>query len=731
MENIKSLTSIPSTSMDLFKTQNEFEVPIYQRRYEWTIVEIDQLFNDLNEFYRDNKELLIDDDVDVSYYLGNIVTKQQTDSFGSVEKELLVDGQQRMTTLLLIFKALASSLNMITIDSEIKNKYKDALDKRMFLQNSNPKERMLKIKNQQSDKILTAIIEDTISEGEKSNRYWQNYKRIKENLNINSKTELEKWLKILRHTRLVKIVLGSKDNEISVFDSINSKGKSLHILDLIRNYFFLNLEKLKAPENLKYKINDTFDEMIKICFKSKSQKREVDEILAQRFIASILVLETGDYVASENRDVLYNNFKKVFQKNFISLEEIKNLHINLGNYYFWLSEFQKIAKEKKVMTSEKMSLAYICSSKLMLYMPILFGLKNNLKHEKISIDEFYKTIKLLDFHNIVLSSTTGNKDNKFYVQLIKHVGKNDLSYEKIFNYLTPNSSDETNKSKFPTKEVFEQGFIEFPIYKTNKSLAKYLLTKIENYLQKEIENKDLQMDEQLPMNNSYTLEHIMPQTLSEKWKEEVSELLHIKNIDKFGNLTLLSSKANGYSSNWPYEKKRKTFENSKYIINNHFLVDKYKNWNINEDENDIDDRTKEFIEILYKIHGNPFSLFKKPSNSKVSNPYYKHILRWNKLKDKKSKWVDAISLILHYRYPDKMDVMEIYEILKGLEKNIDELFSFKVIEPGWVSERLRRNDIDITPSDDFKKEKDLFKNDDGEYSLTDDWKEEMDEILKK
>jgi hypothetical protein len=224
----------------------------------------------------------------------------------------------------------------------------------------------------------------------------------------------------------------------------------------------------------------------------------------------------------------------------------------------------------------------------------LFALKNNLKDEKIDNNEFDKIINLLDFHNVVLGfSNNSNKDNKYLLNYLSK-NKDNIKYENLYGFLLGLGTE--NKSSLSTKEDFENSILFKNIYKADKQLTKYVLSKIENHLQY---NSSKGMQEIVSFNSSISIEHIIPNNLGNDDKDKIDEMLHHNKAQCLGNLSLLMPKPNAGIGNDTYAIKKERYFKSKLFINNKELIEKFDNFELNITKNDIDLRGKNLTKLIY------------------------------------------------------------------------------------------------------------------------------------
>ncbi len=666
-----------------------FYIPIYQRKYNWTSEnEVQQLISDLKQFQ--DEELY---KLNSSYYLGNIIVKAEVDDISeAIKKYILIDGQQRLTTILLLIKTLKYFLIEINDHSPI-DKFEqklETLDNILFINRATSAggESTLKIDNPESDSILNKIFR--YSEDSKisdkailDSNYYKNYQYFKENLNIENESDWQKWLDTLKKVKFVKVTLGMDDKEIAVFESINSKGLPLNTLDLIRNYLFLIAEKLNANEHLKSRINEILTTKLEPRF-TKVKTGEKDEKKINRFFSAHIAKEKlEDYTKEKN--ILYKAYKLLLPINS-TLEEFENALNKLERDVDTYNSLVTSSKEFiKTPITKDVSKTFLAQSKLELYLPLFLILQEKLFNEKITKEEFDQIFDLLDIHNISLAvANRKNSDNRFLFKYIEKC-KGDIEYNSLLEYLTSNIN---NKSRLTTREEFIDGLENTKIYESNSKIALYILYRIENYLRgtsgENIEFK-------------YSLEHVFPQS-DKNWKENFDDVdFKNKHLHTIGNLTLVKNKLNSKLSNKKWSEKKVILKNESSLKINEEITNN-ENWNVFKDNNDITRRKDALLNYIDKIwKTSPMNNVVVSEDDHDENETLSLISKINKL-----SIVEAMKIVMYRRYGEyltlneiKDELIDLYDYVSDNEFDIDVSFSRdKISTGGWMTERLMNNQID-------------------------------------
>ncbi|MDE5841638.1 MAG: DUF262 domain-containing protein, partial [Malacoplasma sp.] len=300
-------------------SENLFDVPPYQRTYHWDKENIKKLINDVEEhiMIKNNGKLELRD-----YYFGNIIVKRNSNNLIT-----LVDGQQRVTTCILIAKVLHRLLA-----KKLKEKKSDKHDdlllelRKVYFYYNSDDDPKIKLNNLSNNHKLEDILNDNEEdEKESDDNYNKNFKFLLSYFKPKEIEDLINYTNAFRKLNCAVIFLENYDNENLVFESINSKGKKLQQCDLIKNYIF----SISNDE----KIYDYYNNVFLKNFKNYKEETEF-----YRLFDSCI---NGKPPESINGTKIYESFKKRYKKNndeFIfnenDLEELKEF---LAVYKYCLS----------------------------------------------------------------------------------------------------------------------------------------------------------------------------------------------------------------------------------------------------------------------------------------------------------------------------------------------------------------------------------------------------------
>ncbi|GAA8139921.1 DUF262 and DUF1524 domain-containing protein [Helicobacter pylori] len=470
--------------------KNQLVIPIYQRVYSWEKEQCKQLWDDIIKIGGDDK-------MD-GHFIGSIlyVLDGITHSNNIL---LIIDGQQRLTTITLLLTALRNHLSDEVKRKEIEDHYLINSDK------DGDKKFRLILSESDKDTLLYLIDKDRRKPSEPSLKIMENFKLFEEWIRKNT-DKLETIFKGLEKLMIVEIALGKgKDDPQLIFESMNSKGIELTQTDLIRNYIVMETE-IEKQEGFYNKYWRAMEEEF------KQNKKWFD-----RFVRHYLTIKTREI---PNINKVYVALKDYRQKEGIGIEDLlKDLQKYCG--YFCQIAFKKEADKDDL----NKALGFLVDLEMDVIYPLLLELYSDYSDGVLSKDDFRRSIALIESY-ICRRAVCGlgtNSLNKVFPSFTKHIQKDEYfkSLEAHFGYLT-------EKQRFPNNDEFKKLFITIDFYHFQK--RQYFFERLENFDTKE------------PVNTKgLTIEHIMPQKLTEEWEKDLGENfqeIHDKYLHTIGNLTL-------------------------------------------------------------------------------------------------------------------------------------------------------------------------------------------------
>ncbi|WP_208386405.1 DUF262 and DUF1524 domain-containing protein [Helicobacter pylori] len=513
---------------------NQFVIPIYQRLYSWKKEQCEQLWDDIIKIGGNDKMN--------GHFIGSILYVRVDDTHSS--PLLIIDGQQRLTTITLLLIALR---NRSSEEVEILEKFSRKKVESYLINSDKDGDKKFRLILSESDKdtLLSLIDKDRRKPSEPSLKIVENFKLFEKWIRKNT-DKLETIFKGLEKLMIVWIALNKeKDDPQLIFESMNSKGIELTQADLIRNYIIMETEDEKQED-----FYNQYWRAMEENFK-QSEKQSKREDLFNKFVRHYLTIKTGK-IPNEKR--VYEAFKDYQQKEGIEIEDL------LKDLQKYCGYFCQIAFKKEADKDLNKALSFLVDLEMDVVYPLLLELYSDYKDGVLSKQDFIPIIALTESY-ICRRAVCGippNGLNKFFPSFTKKIDKKQYlkSVEEHFGSLTGNQ-------KFPNDFEFKDSFITKELYgrnKTKKKKTKYFLERLENFDTKE------------PVNTQEcTIEHIMPQTLNLEWERDLGEnfqAIHEKYLNTIGNLTLTGYNEK-YSNNSFKEKRdmEKGFKQSPLKLN--------------------------------------------------------------------------------------------------------------------------------------------------------------------
>lgn len=523
---------------EILNGNKQFLIPVYQRFYSWDIEQCKRLWNDIVEMQRKGK---------VGHFVGSIVNIAEQAMPTGVQKYMIIDGQQRMTTLTLLLLALRdyaiknpgdTSINARRIDNMLlKNEYENGDERYKLL-----------LTETDRDILINLVEEKPIAEGTRS-RLIENYKFFADKLADKEILPAEVYESIGK-LQIVNITLDrAVDDAQAIFESLNSTGKELSESDLIRNYVLMGLE----PSEQIYVYEHLWRPMEQL-FVYETQGTVMDA-----FFRHYLTMKLAR-IPKQGR--VYEEFK-LYHLNceFGTIRELCQDLLDYAKYYtnivFKRNSDLDLKKLYEEIIDLRMEVSY----------PFLLKIHHDCTDGIITSDELKEILKLCISYVLrrAICEIPTNSMNKTFATLKNYIKPDDyLNSVKAFFVM-----QDTYK-EFPDNDKFEGAFVSRDIY--NMRARNYILSRLENF-----ENKAPIIIE------NYTIEHIMPQNknLSLEWQADLGadwQEVQKKYLHTIGNLTLTAY--NSEMSDRPFREKMNMpggFKESALRLNKYIVL--LNEWN--------------------------------------------------------------------------------------------------------------------------------------------------------
>lgn len=499
-----------TTLNKLLNTSRQFIVPIFQRNYSWQKRQYEQLWFDILRASKFKEKQ--------NHFIGSIVYIDMGTPAGRPQQLLLIDGQQRLTTISILLCAIKDYVQKFNLETKLINLAKI---KNQFLYNSDEidEDRYKLLLNVQDKETYIKLIDNTIFTVNKPATniikcYEFFYERIEDFIKQHGQID-EIYAGIFKLS-LVSISLDKdSDNPQMIFESMNSTGKDLSQTDLLRNYLLMDL----TPEK-QTRLYKTYWKPMEELFGEDIYKNDVNKF--DYFIRDFLTLksDTGHICKINN---VYENFKRYYLDNNCEKFAVLKDLFTYAKYYVCIDLLQEKDDELKLYWQEFKKL-----DSHVVY-PFLLKLYDDYSRQILIKEDFKKILQVVISYlwRRAICEIPTNSLSKTFATLYQAVDKEDYVNSVIKAFVFKSSykrfpSDYEVREKLQTKDIY------------HFRLRKYLLEALENYYHKE----------PIDLNTAnYTIEHIMPQNiehnlswqqmLGEDWQEVHSLYLHT-----LGNLTI-------------------------------------------------------------------------------------------------------------------------------------------------------------------------------------------------
>ena len=474
----------------------QFLIPIFQRRYSWEQRHCEQLWRDVLRIGQDKEAH--------AHFLGSVVYMEHgIYSASAVTQLVVIDGQQRLTTLSLLLCAMGRAIELQGGEIDITRKKLE----NYYLFNADEegeyhyKQRLTRRDN---DTLIQLLVGKELP-ADVSHSLVENYHFFEEKL---KKADLKTVYEGIQKLIIVDISLNRDyDNAQLIFESLNSTGLELSQADLIRNYVLMEQDpgfQKRLYEDYWYPMEQRFGEEYTKRF--------------DRFIRDYLTLKTGQ-IPKVNE--VYDRFKDYTdgKKRPEALEEIiEDIHRHSKHYV-------RIARLEEEDSELHACLQDIHDLEVEVTFPLLLGVYEDYMQDQINKTDVIEVFRLIESY-VFRRAICGIPTNSLHRTFAALTGK--IDKENYVQSLKVAFCHMTGTQRFPSDAEFQQGFLVKDAYNFDRCI--YLLLKLENLERKEsISFED------------YTIEHVMPQSLSEEWEAELGENateVHEKCLHMIGNLTL-------------------------------------------------------------------------------------------------------------------------------------------------------------------------------------------------
>ena len=485
---------------DFLSKRMQLSIPIYQRTYSWMERECVQLWNDILRTGRNNSNS--------GHFIGSVVyIEEKGFQLSKVPMLLVIDGQQRLTTVMLILEALSRRMDSQGPSSGLSA---NALREYYLLNPHQTGDEVFKLKLTETDKeSLFSLIRNVPLPANPSLRIKENFTFFQNR--INAMSDPGPLIRGLMKLMIVDIALErGQDNPQLIFESMNSTGRELTPGDLIRNFLLMGLNS----QDQKRLYKDHWHPM------EEAFGQEAYGKLFSEFVRNYLTLRNNGEIPVKKR--IYEEFK-IYAESTDTETLIADIH-KYADYYCAM----RLKQEK----DRKLGSAFrdLAELKADVAFPLLLKMYHDYREGILEPEDFCKAVRMCEsyvFRRAVCRIPT-NSLNQTFSSSLRAINKRHY-LESLQAYFLNQSS--SSYRRFPNDE-------EFKHYMSNRNLYNFPRR---SYWLRRLENHHRTKEFVLP--SEYTIEHIMPQNknLSQEWRDELGpewQKIQEKYLHTLGNLTL-------------------------------------------------------------------------------------------------------------------------------------------------------------------------------------------------
>lgn len=552
-------------------------IPVYQRNYDWTPKQCSRLFDDLEE--------LLSDEARPKHFFGALVGYSE-DTFNWV----VIDGQQRMTTVSLLMLALAHALEAGEVsaggsDPDSGTKLAQRLVNN-YLTLSDGGDQKFKLKPVKDDAKAYAKLFGPEAHFLEESKITANYRYFRDRLRHTQFNATDLWQRGISQLEVMLLDLEAHDDPQRIFESLNSTGLALKEADKIRNLVLMDLAS-KEQERLythywnPMEVNTNF---------------KTDE-----FIRWYLVAQTGK---TPKKDGVFDFFKSYLTKGDRTAAEVVTD----------LFEFSEIERTlRTASTGERVVDRRLRQANLILgdvVKPFMWLVYRDVLRGEVTPEDFEEVIAIIETYIFrrVVSSVAANALNKIFATAYSDLRKmrhNGEAYSRILAYMLMSRNQ---SGRLPSDQEFGEAFRNRDFYHMRGGYRSYTFDRLEIGSSKDTRDIASQIAK-----GDLTIEHIMPQKLTSTWREELgsdSQLIHADWVNRIANLTITGY--NSEYSNQPFLRKLTMeggFADSPYRLNSY--IKEQSNWGLTQ----LKERTEVLTALALKTWPMPTVDFEPPSTT--------------------------------------------------------------------------------------------------------------------
>ena len=552
-----------------------FIIPVYQRNYSWKLDNCRQLYDDLIRLSRSGRTM---------HFLGSLVNVFS----GKSQEYLIIDGQQRVTTVSLLLLAIRNILKEGKLIANNPRLAEGGVCNEYLIDRYAPSEKRIKLKASSKDsEAFERLFDEQPNEYELSSDITINYQFFYDRI-LKEEISIDALFEAVGKLVVINITVGENDNPQLIFESLNSTGVDLTEGDKVRNFVLMG-QKADRQELLynKYwcKIED---------YTGGVGKNNNGLSLFIRDFLSVMLQSTP------SMDKIYPAFKSYFsEKEDCSVEELLKELLEYARLYSMLTKSQF---KDEIVNASIDRLNYLETTVSRPFFLQVLELHNQ---GVLTVEDLRKIFLLVEdylFRRNICEAPT-NALNKIFLTLNREIFRFDDSYENYIEKMKYVLISKRESGRFPNDQEFSTALSEKQVFLMRGRYKNYLFERFENFGTDEVKDVFSRIE-----TGKYTIEHIMPQTITPAWKTALGNEwsdIHVTWIHRLANLTLTAYNSS-YSNN-PFLEKRDAengFKNSGIRMNQ--LIAQKDKWTLAE----LKERNEYMVSRALTIWSFPFTNYK-------------------------------------------------------------------------------------------------------------------------
>ncbi len=503
-------------------SEKRFIIPVYQRNYSWKVENCRQLYDDLVKLCVNGRSM---------HFFGSLVSVYN----GASEEFLIIDGQQRVTTISLLLLAIHNILKEGKLIAEDKRLI-DKVYNKYLVDEYEPTQKRIKLKAVNKDleafeKLFDEDPSEYIPNSDITINYLYFYDRI-----LKEEISIDELYDAISKLMVINITVDEDDDPQLIFESLNSTGVDLTEGDKIRNFILMGQKP--DDQELFYK---KYWSKIELCTGSDNNNNNGVSAFVRDYLSMMRQ-------STPTMDRIYPVFKSYVGEKNISIEDLLKELLYYARIYEVLTKAQF---PDEVINASIYRLNYLETTVTRPFFLQVLDLHKQGILTNDDLKEIFLIIENFLFRRNICEVPT-NALNKLFITLNREIRRYDGSYDNYVEKLKYALTSKKESVRFPDDQEFATALSEKQVYLMRGRYKNYLFERFENFGTDEVKDVFTRIE-----NGKYTIEHIMPRTLTPAWRTALGEdysRIHDEWIHRLANLTLTAYNSS-YSNNTFQEKR--------------------------------------------------------------------------------------------------------------------------------------------------------------------------------